>query len=286
MLELFSCISWQELWLRLGRYNPILMSQKRVWLICIDSTKHDEVKTMIAHWAKHDLVSVGASLSHVHVPGREVSESTLGSKEIEIGMGIHNEQGSMTVEMPEFPELVKLLLKQLLDERDTDRAFLKKIHEERTFILMVNNLGGVSPLEMCGITAEVVEQLSKSHSYKGRDNLIDIELILLLEKIYSIVPRRVYSGTFMTSLNGNGFSITLYRLPERPAEVLGFLDRETRTSGSPSSMHFGNWFKPEKPAVIDDSAEGSEAMSYVKSGLSSKGPFRFFEAVNLLTVIC
>ena len=41
-----------------------------------------------------NLVSVGASMEHVHVPGREVpdpnSDEIIPTEEIEIGMGIHN----------------------------------------------------------------------------------------------------------------------------------------------------------------------------------------------------
>jgi dihydroxyacetone kinase len=40
-----------------------------------------------------NLVSVGASLSHVHVPGREADsgDEALKAGEVEVGMGIHNE---------------------------------------------------------------------------------------------------------------------------------------------------------------------------------------------------
>jgi dihydroxyacetone kinase len=40
-----------------------------------------------------NLVSVGASLSHVHVPGREADsgEDALKLGQVEVGMGIHNE---------------------------------------------------------------------------------------------------------------------------------------------------------------------------------------------------
>ncbi|RSL59346.1 hypothetical protein CEP54_007273 [Fusarium duplospermum] len=49
-----------------------------------------------------------------------------------------------------------------------------------------------------------------------------------------INPRRVYSGTFMTSLDGPGFSITCLRAD---AEILSFLDAPTSALGwtSPST---------------------------------------------------
>jgi len=51
----------------------------------------------VANTAKlvaENIVSVGSSLSHVHVPGRSVNESSeddLKDGEVEVGMGIHNE---------------------------------------------------------------------------------------------------------------------------------------------------------------------------------------------------
>ncbi|KAK3949639.1 Dak1 domain-containing protein [Pseudoneurospora amorphoporcata] len=148
--------------------------------------------THVAKLVAENLVSVGASLEHVHVPGRRAEthgaeEKVLKEGEVEIGMGIHNEQGSSREKGIGLPELVGKMLKQLLDQNDKDRAFLNVNSNE--VVLLVNNLGGVSPLEMGGIVAEVVAQLG--------------------EKPYGIKPARILSGTYMTSLNGLGFSISL-----------------------------------------------------------------------------
>ncbi|KAI0021907.1 Dak1 domain-containing protein [Xylariomycetidae sp. FL0641] len=142
----------------------------------------------VARLTADNLVSVGASLEHVHVPGRAPPDpnapGSLGRDEVEVGMGIHNEAGSGRAKV-ELPELVRTMMSQLLDQNDKDRAYLKVNSNE--VVLLVNNLGGVSPLEMGGITAEVVKQLAE----------------------WGIKPVRILSGTYMTSLNGLGFSITL-----------------------------------------------------------------------------
>jgi dihydroxyacetone kinase len=140
----------------------------------------------VARLTAENLVSVGASLEHVHVPGRAVDqEGGLAVGEVEIGMGIHNEAGSGRGKM-DLPELVGKMLAQLLDPKDEDRAFLNVNSNE--VVLLINNLGGVSVLEMGGITTEVVSQLRDA---------------------YGIKPVRILSGTYMTSLNGLGFSISL-----------------------------------------------------------------------------
>ncbi|KAH8888699.1 dihydroxyacetone kinase [Thozetella sp. PMI_491] len=145
----------------------------------------DEV-AKVARLVADNLVSVGASLEHVHVPGRDPNAAEhLKLGEVEIGMGIHNEAGS-SKEAIELPALVAKMLEQLLDQQDLDRAFLNVNSNE--VVLLVNNLGGVSVLELGGIVTEVVTQLDSS---------------------YGIRAVRILSGTYMTSLNGLGFSITL-----------------------------------------------------------------------------
>ncbi|KAI9840754.1 MAG: hypothetical protein M1837_001328 [Sclerophora amabilis] len=147
----------------------------------------------LAVLTSQNVASVGASLEHVHVPGRAApdpnSHETVTSGEVEVGMGIHNEPGSRRVKV-ELVGLVKIMLAQLLDPTDEDRAFLQFSKDDQV-VLLVNNLGGVSMLELGGITAEVVGQLKGS---------------------WKIEPVRVYSGTYMTSLNGLGFSITLLKV--------------------------------------------------------------------------
>jgi dihydroxyacetone kinase len=143
----------------------------------------------VAKLTSENIVSIGASLEHVHVPGRSASEPNSGDAlapgEVEIGMGIHNEPGSGR-EVLDLPGLVTKMLSQLLDLKDEDRAFLRVNSNE--VVLLINNLGGVSVLEIGGITAEVVGQL---------------------EKNYNIKPVRIVAGTYMTSLNGLGFSISI-----------------------------------------------------------------------------
>ncbi|CVL03357.1 probable glycerone kinase isoform [Fusarium mangiferae] len=164
-----------------------------------------------ARLAAANIASIGVSLAHVHVPGRSDTSRNrieLNKGEAELGMGIHNETGS-NFEKADAAELVKKMLEQLLDTDDKDRAFLQV---NAPVVLMVNNLGGVSVLELGAITALVGRQLASS---------------------YSIRPIRVLSGTYMTSLNGMGFSITLLNLDtmnnhhllellEAPAEAVGW----------------------------------------------------------------
>ncbi|KAK8219984.1 dihydroxyacetone kinase Dak1 [Zalaria obscura] len=175
----------------------------------------------VAQLTANNLVSIGSSLSHVHVPGRnESSEGELRENEVEIGMGIHNEPGSERT-TSDLPGTVKTMLKYMLDPSDKDRAFLSVKSADPTVVL-VNNLGGVSVLEMGGITTEVLKQL---------------------EEDYEIKPVRVLSGTYMTSLNGLGFSISLLKLTDTGVghSMLELLDAPAEATGWSAAVSPKTW---------------------------------------------
>lgn len=195
----------------------------------------------VAKLAADNLVSVGASLEHVHVPGRAApdpnSKESLGAKEVEIGMGIHNEPGSGRAEV-ELPELVSRMLSQLLDQQDKDRAFLNINSNE--VALLVNNLGGVSVLELGGITAEVVRQLDK----------------------WGIRPVRILSGTYMTSLNGLGFSVSLLNVVNTNIggpSMIQLLDESAEAPGWAAPISKRTWEAKNK-ATREDTAATDQAI--------------------------
>src|SRR5262249_18351286 len=120
----------------------------------------------------------------------------------------------------DLPSLVKAMLAQLLDWKDEDRAFLR-IEPKDQVVLLVNNLGGVSVLEIGGITAEVTMQL---------------------ERDYGVKPRRLLSGIYMTSLNGLGFSITLLKLKETGGKsMLELLDAPAEATGWSAAIKTETW---------------------------------------------
>ena len=188
----------------------------------------------VAKAVADNTVSIGSSLLHVHVPGREKGgEEEMKEDQVEIGMGIHNEDGAERVSS-DLPGTVKTMLKYMLDPSDKDRGFFNVSKSDDT-VLLVNNLGGVSVLEMGGITAEVVGQL---------------------EQGYGIKPKRILSGTFMTSLNGLGFSISLLKLNDAGVgkSMLELLDAPAECAGWAAPVKASTWSSP--PTQTRDSASG------------------------------
>jgi triose/dihydroxyacetone kinase / FAD-AMP lyase (cyclizing) len=202
----------------------------------------------IAQLTADNIVSIGSSLSHVHVPGRDKTEEALGEDEVEIGMGIHNEQGSEKSK-EDLSGLVKKMLKRMLDQSDKDRGFIQIASSDQT-VLLVNNLGGVSVLELGGIANEVIEQLSKD---------------------YGIKPARILAGTYMTSLNGLGFSITLLKVQETGLgsgkSILELLDAPAEAPGWSAAVSTKTW---DAKSTAERNEAAGEADVDKPSNLASK----------------
>jgi triose/dihydroxyacetone kinase / FAD-AMP lyase (cyclizing) len=230
---------------RRGIAGTVLV-QKIAGAIAQSGADLDEVYS-IAELISNSIVSIGASMAHVHVPGRGDMEEELKCGEVEIGMGIHNEPGAERQSMS-LPELVRRMLANLLNVEDQDRAYLTITDQD--IVLLINNLGGVSVLEMGGIVTEVVEQLQVN---------------------WKIRPVRVISGALMTSLNGLGFSVTLLRLSDAKTSsgltILELLDAVSDAPGWPNTISGQKNSKDVLDASTEDSSVDQVAM---KSNFTSE----------------
>lgn len=109
----------------------------------------------------NNLATVGAALDHVHIVGKPTIELTDNADQVEVGMGIHNEPGCYVIKpQPNISTLVDQMLDKLLDPTDSDRAYVS-FADKQSICLMVNNLGGVSNIELSAITKVVVDRLGK-----------------------------------------------------------------------------------------------------------------------------
>lgn len=182
-----------------------------------------------------NMVTIGASLDRVVIPtvhGEEKQDDSddedekideLGKDEIEIGMGIHNEHGIKRVSpIPTVDQLAETLLAYLLDPNDEERYYVD-FDKDDDVVLLINNLGSTSVLELYAIQAIVNEKLFS---------------------IYNIKPVRIYTGTFVTSLDGPGISITLLNVTKAGGdEILRLLDLPTNAPGWNSAIQSSDWKK-------------------------------------------
>lgn len=203
-------------------------------------------------------VTIGTSLDHCHVPGRPTDPKEWGAlpaDACEIGMGIHNEPGFKRLDKtPPADKLIAEMLDYLLNPNDKDRSYLN-FDKDDDPVLFVNNLGGVSQLELFALLDETIEQLHKT---------------------YNLTPSRVYANAYMTSLNAPGFGITLVKhktvSKEASVDLLQLLDDPTDayawtgvTRGWPSQKR-------------DRAAEEKEAQQHLKDIQNKGGAVSMLEA--------
>lgn len=170
------------------------------------------------------MATVAASLDRCNVPGR-ANHDRLPEDELEYGLGIHNEPGVRREKITTLEGTVKNALDILFKPKTN------MWHPEagQRVALMVNNMGGLSVLELEVIAEELVRQLG------ARDMLIERNLV----------------GTFVTSLDAPGFSVTLLQLDE---ELEQLLDAPTTAPAWPRSSAVGKTnpkMLPRRVTVIE-----------------------------------
>ncbi|TBU44014.1 dihydroxyacetone kinase 1 [Dichomitus squalens] len=220
-----------------------------------------------AQWVSSHVGTIGVGLEHCHVPGTAAPESHLGLDEIEIGMGIHNEPGHRRLSpVPPLNELLPQLVEFLTSTTDAERSFLpfKNDGSDRV-VLLVNNLGGVSELELASIAGEARKALGA----KG------------------VKVERLISGTFMTSLNMPGFSITTLLLPASSESGKGTPDSSLLLSllDEPAITPGWKWSSNSVPPETDKIPSGTkheEAVTAVQDGVTirAEDPKAFDAAVE------
>ncbi|ODN82872.1 dihydroxyacetone kinase [Cryptococcus amylolentus CBS 6039] len=152
--------------------------------------------------------SISMALDHCHVPGRS-GDWHIPEGRVEIGLGLHNETGVFNIAQPPPDVLINQLLDLLLKQDDPERSFVE-FQDGDELVLLVNNMGGMSTLEMGSVVDEVLIQLETRN----------------------IIPVRILNGPFMGSMNMPGISLSLLNLSNVAAEnnfvsvpkLLEFLD--------------------------------------------------------------
>jgi dihydroxyacetone kinase len=160
--------------------------------------------------------------------------------------------------MPSPEEIIKEMLKYLLDPSDPDRAFVP-FSPSDSVVMLVNNFGGLSGLEF--------------------DAMVNIALQILKSE-WSIVPLRIYAGILETSLNGQGFSITLGNMSGMAKamdlaneEVIELLDAPTNAPAWPKNGYQGVAVNKETEALRDQANAAAANSSATHTGPATPTSF-------------
>lgn len=163
----------------------------------------EEITRRVTEVAKA-MGTLGVSLSSCSVPGSKPTFE-LSADEVELGLGIHGEAGVRRIKMATTDEVVKLMLDHMTSPSNVSHVPVKA---GSSVVLMVNNLGGLSFLEL-GIVADAA--------------------VRCLEGL-GVKIARALVGTFMSALEMPGVSLTLLLVDE---PLLKLIDAETTAAAWP-----------------------------------------------------
>lgn len=143
--------------------------------------------------------TMGVALSVCTIPG-QVTSDRLGPGKMELGLGIHGEPGAAVADLQPVDVMVSHILKQILS---TETQYVP-IKGGSKVALMVNGLGATPLMELMIATGKAVAKLQLDHG---------------------LAVERVYTGSFMTSLDMAGFSLSVMKVEQ---SILQRLDAPTK----------------------------------------------------------
>ncbi|ELK23420.1 Bifunctional ATP-dependent dihydroxyacetone kinase/FAD-AMP lyase (cyclizing) [Myotis davidii] len=183
--------------------------------------------------------TLGVSLSFCSVPGSSKPTFNLAADEVELGLGIHGEAGVRRIKMATADQIVTLMLDHMTNSSSVSHV---SVQSGSSVVLMVNNLGGLSVLEL-GIVADAAVR-----TLEGR----------------GVKVARALVGTFMSSLEMPGLSLTLLLVDE---PLLKLIDAETTASAWPNMPKVSVTGRKRTRAAP---SRPSEAPDFTTEGLISK----------------
>jgi triose/dihydroxyacetone kinase / FAD-AMP lyase (cyclizing) len=155
----------------------------------------------IGRSAIQSLATMGLSFSAGTSPAVGRPSFELGEDEMELGLGIHGEPGVKRTQLQTADKLTETLLEEILKYGN--------FGEEKRVAVMVNNLGATTEMELAIVAR---------HAYP-----------FLESKGYAV--ERIYAGTFLSSLDMTGISISVLGVND---ERLGWLDAPTTAPAWPN----------------------------------------------------
>ena len=147
-----------------------------------------DVKT-IAEKAIANVRTMGVAINPSTIPAAGKPGFELAEDEMEFGIGIHGEPGVRREKLRSANEIVDALLERILADLD---------FSGREVAVLVNGSGGTPLMELCIVNKRVHEVLAA----KG------------------IRIHRTFVGNYMTSIEQEGFSLTLLRLDDEMKALL------------------------------------------------------------------
>jgi len=162
--------------------------------------------------AVESLATMGVSFSAGTSPAVGKPSFELGEREMEFGLGIHGEPGVKRTEMQPADQLTETLLAEVLKRG--------KFGDEKRVAVMVNNMGATTEMELAIVARHAIVFLERER----------------------FTVERIYAGTFLSSLDMAGISISVLGVND---ERLRWLDAATTAPAWPNVLKL----RPGRPEV-------------------------------------
>jgi dihydroxyacetone kinase len=189
------------------------------------------------------LATMGVSFSAGTSPTVGKPSFELGTHEMELGLGIHGEPGIARMELQPADELTETLLTEILKRG--------KFGNEKRLAVMVNNLGAATEMELAIVARHATPFLENR----------------------GFTVERVYAGTFLSSLDMAGISISVLGLND---EWLRWLDAPTTAPAWPNSLKQ----RPGKPDAHMPVKVGSKVSVPTAMGTQSEAGKKTKQAIE------
>jgi dihydroxyacetone kinase len=180
------------------------------------------------------LATMGLSLSAGTSPAVGKPGFQLGEDEMELGLGIHGEPGVKRMQLQSADKLTETLLDEILKHG--------KLGDEKWVAVMVNNLGATTEMELAIVARHAV--------------------LFLESKGFTV--ERIYAGTFLSSLDMAGVSISVLGIND---EWLGWLDAPTIAPAWPNALKQ----RPGKPEAQISTAVSMKMSSPIDKSAQTEG---------------
>ena len=165
--------------------------------------------------------SYGVALESCILPGKSKPNVDLKGNEMELGLGIHGEAGNKRLtSIIKADEVAELMVQKVLSNLPRNETE----QQQQQVVLTLNNLGGVTELEMGILVNSVMNRT-----------------LAFLNKNSNVVIKRLICGRFLTSLDMKGISLTALFSNNSPPEVFQkeVLDAfDSNKNPSPASVSF------------------------------------------------
>jgi dihydroxyacetone kinase len=194
----------------------------------------------IGRAAVGSLATMGVSFSAGTSPAVGRPSFELGEQQMELGLGIHGEPGVKRMQLQAADELTETLLSTILQQR--------KFAAQKPVSVMINNLGATTEMELAIVARHAVSYLES----KG------------------FTVARVFAGTFLSSLDMAGISISVLGLDD---ERLRWIDAATRAPAWPNVLRQA----PGKPRAIKI---GASVISAAGSGPQTEAGRKVKQAID------